>query len=222
MAVLRVATAVGIVAGILALSTASAVLQSLGSGRTSGAQADTFSGPPEAPRRHARVADPAGLSPSEAEAVYAQLRAALAAGYARSGDPTAAAYSGWTRYNTAPYRSATHGRRYVNNYANAAAAGYGAEPPALPLPQGAVVAKDSFTVTAAGDIAPGPLFVMEKMAPGFNYLTGDWRYAMVSADGELVGRTGGPDAERVEFCISCHLAREAQDHLYFVPPAYRR
>ena len=223
MTVLRLTTAVGVVAAVLFLSTASAVLQSLGSGASgaAGSAQQSFSGPPEQPRRHDRVGNPAGLSPAEAEVIYAELRGSILRGYARSGNTTAETFGSWTRYNTAPYRSATHGRRYVNNYANAIAQPYGQGEAGVPLPPGAIVVKDSFTVTTAGDIAPGPLFVMEKMPPGFNYLTGDWRYAMVTADGELAGRTGGPGAERVEFCISCHLAREAQDHLYFVPPAYR-
>ena len=29
------------------------------------------------------------------------------------------------------------------------------------------------------------------------------------------------DAERVEYCIGCHLAAEHQDHLFFVPEDYR-
>ncbi len=181
----------------------------------------TFSGPPENPRRHFRVADPAALSPADAQTVYDDLRPALARRYAASGDPSAGSYQAWKKFNTLPYGSMTHGRRFVNNYANGIAESYGEAERAGRLPVGAVVAKDSFVVTQAGDIQPGPLFLMEKMPAGFNYVTGDWRYSMVTAAGELAGRTGGPDAERVEFCIACHLAQEEQDHLFFVPPAFR-
>ena len=55
----------------------------------------------------------------------------------------------------------------------------------------------------------------------FNYVSGDWRYTMVMPDGSLYGTTKGDGAERVEFCIGCHLARETQDHLFLVPEAYR-
>lgn len=33
-------------------------------------------------------------------------------------------------------------------------------------------------------------------------------------------RSDNPSA-RVDYCIACHLAAEHQDHLYFIPPAYR-
>lgn len=184
-------------------------------------QVQRFSGPPERPRRHFRISDPADLPAPEAQDIYDDLRDDLGRRYRRSGDPTAGAYQDWTRFNTAPYRSATHGRRYVNNYANDLARDYGAAEEAGDLPVGAVVAKDSFQVPAEGEIQPGPLFVMEKMPEGFNYVSGDWRYSMITADGDLAGRTRGPGAERVEFCISCHLAREDSDHLFFVPPAFR-
>ena len=75
--------------------------------------------------------------------------------------------------------------------------------------------------TADGDIAPGPIFVMEKMAAGFNYVSGDWRYSVIGPEGEVWGTTNGAGAERVEFCIGCHLAREKYDHLYFVPKKFR-
>ncbi|WP_193370515.1 cytochrome P460 family protein [Pelagibius marinus] len=183
--------------------------------------AQRFSGPAERPRRHFRVSDPVELSAEEAEEIYLGLRRELARGYAASGDAAAGAYQGWTRFNTAPYGSMTHGRRYVNNYANEIARAYGAPEQAGRFPVGSVIAKDSFVVTDTGDIRPGPLFVMEKMPPGFNYVSGDWRYSVVTAAGELAGRTAGAGAERVEFCIACHLAREAQDHLFFVPEAFR-
>lgn len=186
-----------------------------------GQQVQRFSGPPERPRRHFRISDPADLSATEAQHIYNGLREDLGRRYERSGDPTAAAYQTWRRFNTAPYRSLTHGRRYVSNYANDLARDYGAAEEAGDFPVGAIIAKDSFVMTGDGEIQPGPLFVMEKMPAGFNYVSGDWRYTLVTAAGEVAGRTLGPGAERVEFCIACHLAQEAQDHLYFVPPAFR-
>lgn len=180
-----------------------------------------FSGPADHPRRHFRISNPAALSATEAEAIYDALRADMARRYAASGDATAGSYQGWTRFNTAPYGSMTHGRRFVNNYANDIARDYGRAEAAGRFPVGSVVAKDSFVVTDDGNIEPGPLFVMEKMPAGFNYVSGDWRYSLITGAGELAGRTAGPGAERVEFCISCHLAREEQDHLFFVPEAFR-
>ena len=177
-----------------------------------------ISGDPAVPRRHFRVRNPARIGTGEAEAIYRSLRPDMAAAYRLAGIE---AYRGWRRYNSAPYLSATHGQRYINNYANALAADYGRFEQAGPMPPGAVVAKDSFAVTADGDIHPGPLFLMEKMAEGFNYVTGDWRYAMIMPDGSLLGATLGANAEAVEFCIGCHLMVEHQDHLYFPPPEMR-
>ena len=37
-------------------------------------------------------------------------------------DPIALNFRRWQRFNAAPYKSATHGNRYVNNYANGPAA----------------------------------------------------------------------------------------------------
>lgn len=180
-----------------------------------------ISGDPDEPRRHFREQDTAELSPGAAGAVYDGLGDAMAAGYAASGHPVATAYRGWRRYNTAPYRSATHGRRYVNNYANEAARAYGRFEAAGAFPEGAVIAKDSFVVGADGAVRPGPLFLMEKMAAGFNYVTADWRYTEIGPDGAVAGTTKGEGAARVEYCIACHLARARQDHLYFVPEAMR-
>ena len=139
-----------------------------------------------------------------------------------SGDPSSAAYQGWARYNSAPYLSASHGNRFINNFANDAAKAYSRYEGAGLLPVGSVIAKDSFTVSDDGTITPGPLFLMEKMEPGFNYVSGNWRYIMVEGDGTLFGITKGPGSKKVEFCIGCHLAVEEQDHLHFIPAEYRR
>ncbi len=145
----------------------------------------------------------------------------MARGYAISGDSTANSYRRWKKYNIAPYLSATHGRRYINNYANAAAGAYGKFEQAGALPKGSILAKDCFMVTDDGSVAAGPLFIMEKMAPGFNYVSGDWRYTMIMPDGSIFGVTKGLNSERVGFCIGCHLARARYDHLFFVRKAFR-
>ena len=69
---------------------------------------------------------------------------------------------------------------------------------------------------------PGALFLMEKMPDGFNHASGNWRYTMIMPDGSIFGTTGGVGAKQVQFCISCHLAVEHQDHLFFIPEEYRR
>ncbi len=182
-----------------------------------------ISGDDDEPKRHQRVVNPADLEPAEAEAVYLDMLPTMMEGYAAAG-PIGAEYDTWQRFNSAPYRSATHGQRYVNNYANdIAAEAYGRYEEAGTLAVGSVVAKDSIVVTEDGVVIPGPLFVMEKMPEGFNYVTGDWRYILVSPEGDLIGETFGDGSERVGYCIACHAAAAIQgaDHLFFVPEDLR-
>jgi class 3 adenylate cyclase len=170
------------------------------------------------PTRHFRVERPADLADADALSIYDRILDAMVAGYVKSKNPTAAAYRTWRRYNTAPYLSATHGKRYVNNYANDVAKAYGRFEEAGTLPVGSVLAKDSFEVTERGDVVTGPLALMEKMPAGFNPEGRDWRYTTIMPDGSLFGTTNGENAGRVEFCMECHIAAgDEQDHLFFIP-----
>lgn len=174
------------------------------------------------PTKHFSVDNPAELSDADAEDIYRRLTAPLRKGYGLSDHPVARAYQSWSRYNTAPYRSETHGERFVNNYANGLARAYGSLEEAGRLPAGSVIAKDSFAVTAAGDVFAGPLFIMEKMSQGFNAASRDWRYTMIMPDGSVFGVTNGQDSHKVQFCITCHArAGDENDHLFFLPEAYR-
>lgn len=181
----------------------------------------SISGDPRKPRRHFRVKNSKKMTPEKAQAIYDQMRKTMASGYAFSKHPVASAYQTWRRFNTTPYNSATHGQRHVNNYANTIGKAYGMFENAGPLPVGSVIAKDSFTVNEEGATSAGPLFIMEKMAQGFNYVSGDWRYTMIMPDGSIFGQTKGENSEGVKFCISCHLAAEQNDHLHFMPKEVR-
>jgi hypothetical protein len=173
------------------------------------------------PTRHFRVPNPARLSDADALSIYERIRDDMAAAYRLSQDPVATRFPKWRRYNRVPYLSTTHGDRYINNYANAKAKAYGREG-AGPMPQGAVLAKDSFTVTRQGDVFTGPLFLMEKMPSGLSSETRDWRYTMIMPDGSVFGTTDGEGSERVAFCATCHATSgDAADHLFFVPERYR-
>ena len=164
---------------------------------------------------------PAELTADEARAAYACAGTDMAAAYARSGEPAAGEYAGWSNAATAPYPSATHGGRYVNNYYNAAAAAYAGYESAGPMPPGAVLVKDSFTVDRKGRVAVGPMFAMTKMEAGFAPGALDWEYRMVMPDGTLLGATGGPGSAKVEFCAACHNAAAENDALWFLPEDYR-
>lgn len=157
------------------------------------------------PEAHFQLDDPADLSPTRAEEIYQRIRSDLLDAYALSGLAEVEAYGAARRVTTRPYRSEPHGERFVNHWANTLAWGYADPgPPIGSLPAGALLAKDSFTVTAEGAVHVGPLFVMEKMPPGFAPETDDWRYTMVMPDGSLFGRTGGVNARRMTFCARCH------------------
>jgi len=174
------------------------------------------------PQRHFKVQRPAALSDADAISIYDQILDELVRGYGLSGLDPATDYRNWRRYNTAPYRSATHGNRYVNNYANATARAYQHFERSGPMPEGSVLVKDSFAVTQRGDVTIGPLFLMRKMASGFGADTGDWRYTMIMPDGSVFGVTNGEGAERVRFCADCHnVVGAKQDHRFFVPEKYR-
>ena len=190
-------------------------------GRSSLAQSSTAA-ENTAPSGHFKVTRPADLSSADALAIYERVADEIARGYAVSHARHAEAYRRWPRYNTTPYRSATHGERFVNNYANAKAATYDRLDEIEQLPVGAVLAKDSFAVTGSGDIFPGPLFLMEKMPAGFRPDARDWRYTMIMPDGSLFGTTNGEGSARVEFCITCHRAAgDDQDHLFYIPEGHR-
>ena len=172
--------------------------------------------------RHQRVVDPGSLSGARAEGVYRAIRDAMRRDYALSGDPVTLAYQGWRRFSAHPYRSAVHGERFVNNYANEAAKRYGRFEKAGQMPVGAIVAKDSFIVTESGNVMTGPLFMMEKKPKGFDPNAGDWLFLMIRPDGTLAGETWNRNTESVGFCIKCHnTAPPAQDHLFFMPREFR-
>lgn len=173
------------------------------------------------PKTHFKVERPADMFPNTAETVYQNIRAEMAAGYGLARMPKLRSYLSWRRYNKAPYRSATHGARYVNNYTNKIGEAYGGFEQAGVLPAGSILVKDSFTATADGGIYPGPMFVMEKMESGFNPASVDWRYTMIMPDGSLFGETGGVNPQNVAFCVGCHATRGEYDHLFFLPEEFR-
>jgi hypothetical protein len=162
------------------------------------------------------------LTDAEAVAAYDCLQPMMTAGYTKSGRDDAADYTTWRRYSRRAYVSETHGSRYVQNYANASAKAYGNYENAGTFPAGAVLAKDSFTVDAKGAVAPGPLFLMEKMPAGFNAESDDWRYTMVMPEGAVTGTTKGAGSDNVGFCIGCHQSvTPAQDNVMLLPEEYR-
>ena len=170
---------------------------------------------------HFAAPDPADLTAEQASEIYRDIRDQMVRGYRQSGNNAARNFLRWERFNSAPYRSATHGERFVNNYANASARDYGLFEAAGEMPDGAVVVKDTFYVAQSGGVFPGALMIMEKMSEGFDESTGDWRYSMIMPDGSLFGMTGGENAESVVFCADCHALAARNDYLFFIPEEFR-
>lgn len=165
----------------------------------------------------------AEISSNEAQAAYLCIRGEMGSDYAKAGIAAVANYQQWANLALAPYQSATHGGRYVNNYANGIGAEtYGRYEKVGKMPAGSVLAKDSFVVNPDGRVAIGPLFIMEKLAAGTNADTHDWRYAMIMPNGAVLGTTGGKDAANVAFCAECHATvADDQDSLFFLPEDVR-
>ena len=174
------------------------------------------------PKAHIKIEDPKKLTPKQANRAYEQIINDLAEMYAISRDPAAKDFRTWRRYNASPYLSATHGNRYVNNYANAKAKDYEKVGTGkVRMPAGAIFAKDSFTVTADGEIYGGALFLMEKLDPGISPETGHWRYWMILPDGSVLGDSEDDSAKAMAFCHTCHVLKKRNDYLYYVPKEFR-
>ena len=179
---------------------------------------------PFTPEGHFQMPDPATLDPEIAEHLYDQRVDELAKSYALSGEPAARLYRSWERFNWAPYRSQTHGDRYVNNYANGiAAARYGRLVPGEAMPVGSILAKDALAVDRQLRVFAGPLSLMEKMPPGYDAEARDWRYVLILPDGSVFADSSGPNPDGVAFCGACHQgAGDEADHLFFIPEPYQR
>jgi len=170
---------------------------------------------------HIAIENPAELSAEEAGRIYENLKRRMAASYGMSEMAEIRDYQSWPILNFAPYVSATHGQRYVNNYVNEMAKGYATLRPGERLPAGSVLVKDSFTVTDDGGIFPGALFGMEKLAAGMNPATADWRYFMVIPDGSVFGDTTGENPDLMTYCHDCHEAVADRDYTFYIPEDYR-
>ena len=176
-----------------------------------------------APDRHFPLADPARLDPAAAERAYALVVDDMAARFASSGEPAAAVYRRWLRANRSPYLSATHGSRYVNNYVNVPARGYGTLQPGESMPVGSIIVKDAISVDSSGAVLPGALALMEKMPAGYDAAARDWRYVLILPDGSIFADSNGDNPAGTTYCVACHASAGGDtDHLFLMPPGVAR
>lgn len=154
--------------------------------------------------------------------MYNCLKPEMVKAYKKAGVKEVRGYETWLNVASTPYAAATHGGRFVNNYADAHGDyRYKKYENAGVMPQGSTIAKDSFVVHPSGKVAVGPLFVMEKMGKGWRKSTGDWRYTMIMPNGSVAGRTGMKGMS-MKFCAECHSSvAPDQDHIMFLPEENR-
>ena len=188
----------------LVFSAAAAALIALGA---TGAQAAAHAKDCKAP------GGPDEISFEQANEVYECLSKKMYDGY-QPGDKRwvpseyVANYKDWRLAVTAPANPGTHSNRYlvtrVNNTGFRAYTRYAED---VTMPVGTVISKESFTISKKGKGKAGPIFFMEKVAPGTSPKTGDWYYYMVSAKGV-------PQAVNVfQACAGCHNGFDFQDRL---------
>ena len=150
------------------------------------------------------------LSFEEAKGVYDCLSEKMNKGYQKGGKrwipaEYVADYRSWGAASTGPAAPGTHGGRFLMAYVNDIGfEQYTKYAEDVVMPTGTVIAKESFTVSKKGKAKAGPLFIMEKVAPGTSPETGDWYYMMVSAKGK-------PQAVNVvSACHDCHSGFDYQ------------
>lgn len=115
-------------------------------------------------------------------------------------------WASYVQMNTTAVRSKTHGGRLVDTWVNATgAAAYLDDEAAIPV--GTIVVKTS----TEADGSPGPIFVMEKRAAGFDADHDDWSYAMhwAAPPARWQQKLGGPvywrsPSPKVAYCSECH------------------
>jgi hypothetical protein len=163
---------------------------------------------------------PTHLTQDEIDAMAACLGPALDVALAKARDATIRATRGWRTMSTT-YVASEHGM-FLQVFANASAASdYAKAEQGSRLLPGAAILKRSFHVDRAGNATPGSLYLMERMAPGYDSSTNDWRFTVTTPEGLRLGESGGEDAPAVAFCAGCHKSARVQDFLFFVPPRFR-
>lgn len=120
-------------------------------------------------------------------------------------------YASYKKVSSGPFESPTHGKRFVEIYVNdIGAAAYQSE---AELPVGTVIVKTSWEREGdAPSKTAGPLFVMEKRAPGYDTERNDWYYALHWAEvpESWTKKVGARQvywqspSPKVSYCHDCH------------------
>ena len=143
--------------------------------------------------------------------LYDCIKDALAEGYAKEGDETAAAYRSWTVTSTRPAVAGPHGERFLQTFANDVAAEQYLQfaEEGVEMPVGSVLAKESFKINAKKNVLRrGPLFIMTKVGLDEAPDTMGWLYGGLQPNGK-------PMKFKQAFCHDCHVGWESQDALAY-------
>jgi hypothetical protein len=118
-------------------------------------------------------------------------------------------YATYRKVSDAPFLSLDHGNRWVEVFVNEL--GARAYLDGTDIPVGTVVVKTSrVTVDKQATDVAGPMFVMEKRAPGYAPDHEDWWYAIYwpdppAADAKRFGSIyWRGKSKRVAYCVDCH------------------
>jgi hypothetical protein len=121
-------------------------------------------------------------------------------------------YASYRRVSPAPFLSTVHGERWVEVFVNEVGADAYLNGGAIPV--GTIVVKTSWE-DRDGRVSevPGPVYVMEKRAPGYDPDNEDWWFAIHWAEPTPKQRKalGGPiywrgKSPRAAYCSDCHSA----------------
>lgn len=163
-----------------------------------------------------KTAPATGGAPAEADSMDDEMAKSMA----MSNEPDAfgpldygADYASYTKVNTEPVKSRTHGGRFVDTYVNdLGLAAYQDPAEEAALPEGTVIVKTSWeTADGAPTDVAGPIFVMVKREAGFAPDHDDWWYAIqwASPPEKWEQKLGGPiywrtPSKKADYCWECH------------------
>lgn len=117
-------------------------------------------------------------------------------------------YKTYQKMSSAPSKSDSHDKRLVVIYANAVGAS-AYKDLKTPLPEGTILAKESFEDNAGAPGALKEITVMKKLKTGEKPASKDWYFAVLNPDGTL-------KEENPARCIDCH-SYSSTDYVYGVP-----
>jgi hypothetical protein len=120
-------------------------------------------------------------------------------------------HASYRKLTTEPFKSAAHGGKWVDVFVSTNAAdAYLSQSAEIAV--GTVVVKTSWEDKGGqASNVPGPIFVMEKRAPGYDPAHNDWYYAIhwAKPTPEIAAKTKGGlywrgKSKAVAYCYECH------------------